>query len=79
MLNIMKSLTSFEQIRTVNGVICPLICYVMGFLVDDVECVDGLKEATSLATGDQLRHLFTTILAHYEVSEPMKVWHKMMY
>ncbi|KAH9687645.1 ATP-dependent DNA helicase [Citrus sinensis] len=64
--------TSFESIRTINGVTYPTFkaaCYALGLLDDDKEWIDCLTEAAIWATGNELRHLFVTILIHCQLTE----------
>ncbi|KAH9667847.1 helitron like n domain-containing protein [Citrus sinensis] len=71
LLNFVKRSTSFESIRTVNGVTYPTFkaaCYALGLLDDDKEWIDCLTEAAIWATENELRHLFVTILIHYITS-----------
>ncbi|XP_062080881.1 uncharacterized protein LOC133785677 [Humulus lupulus] len=67
LLNFVKGSTSYESIRTINGVTYPNFkgtCYALGLLDDDKEWIDCLTEAAIWATGKELRHLFVTILIH---------------
>jgi hypothetical protein len=77
LLNVVKGCTSFEQIRTVNGVVhksYKSACEALGFLDDDKEWIDCINEASNWAIGNQLRQLFTTILCHCEVTNPKIMW-----
>ena len=77
LLNTVKGCTSFENIRTVDGVTHPTYksaCQALGFLDDDNEWIDCINEASSWASGTQLRQLFTTILSHCEVTSPKQLW-----
>ncbi|XP_060969776.1 uncharacterized protein LOC115713282 [Cannabis sativa] len=77
MLNFVKGCTSYESIRTVNGVTYSTFkgaCYALGLLDDDKEWIDCLTEATLWATGNELRHLFVTILINCQVSDVTKLW-----
>lgn len=77
LLNFVKGSTSFESIRTVNGVTYPTFkaaCYALGLLDDDKEWIDCLTEAAIWATGNELRHLFVTILIHCQVSDASQLW-----
>ncbi|KAK9208644.1 hypothetical protein WN944_001003 [Citrus x changshan-huyou] len=77
LLNFVKGSTSFESIRTVNGVTYPtfkVACYALGLLDDDKEWIDCLTEAAIWATGNKLRHLFVTILIHCQVSDASQLW-----
>ncbi|XP_074358164.1 uncharacterized protein LOC141697601 [Apium graveolens] len=77
LLNFVKGSTSFECIRTVNGVTYPTFkaaCYALGLLDDDREWVDCLSEAAVWATGNELRNLFVTILIFFHVSNVPELW-----
>lgn len=77
LLNTVKGCTSYEEIRTVAGVVHATFkaaCQAMGFLDDDNEWIECVNEAANWATGTQLRLLFATILCHCEVTEPKRFW-----
>lgn len=77
LLNTAKGCTSFEDIRTVNGVVhssYKSACHALGFLNDDKEWINCIKEASSWASGMQLRQLFATILRHCEITDPNRLW-----
>ena len=77
LLNIVRGSCSYEEIRTVNGVLYATFkeaCYALGLLEDDKEWDDCLKEASTWGTGTQLRQLFSTILLHCEVVDPGHLW-----
>ncbi|KAM3367371.1 hypothetical protein ACQJBY_016147 [Aegilops geniculata] len=77
LLNTKKGCTSFEDIRTIDGVTHPTYksaCQALGFLDDGTEWIDCINEASSRASGAQLRQLFTTILSHCEVTNPKILW-----
>ncbi|XP_062075588.1 uncharacterized protein LOC133779672 [Humulus lupulus] len=77
LLNFVKGSTSYESIRTINGVTYPNFkgaCYALGLLDDDKEWIDCLTEAAIWATGKELRHLFVTILIHCQVSDASQIW-----
>ncbi|XP_062075099.1 uncharacterized protein LOC133779118 [Humulus lupulus] len=72
LLNFVKGSTSYESIRTINGVTYPNFkgaCYALALLDDDKEWIDCLIEAAIWATGKELRHLFVMILIHCQVSD----------
>ncbi|ESR49566.1 hypothetical protein CICLE_v10033686mg [Citrus x clementina] len=76
LLNFVKRSTSFESIRTVNGVTYPTFkaaCYALGLLDDDKEWIDCLTEAAIWATENELRHLFVTILIHCQLRSHSKI------
>ncbi|KAH1110930.1 hypothetical protein GYH30_009646 [Glycine max] len=65
MLTACKGATSFEDIRTVENVLYPTYretCFAMGFLQDDREFVEAIKEAKDQGTTNYLRKLFVLIL-----------------
>ncbi|KAH0686063.1 hypothetical protein KY285_016607 [Solanum tuberosum] len=67
LLNFVKGSTSFESIRTINGVRYDTYkeaFYALGLLEDDKEWNDCLAEAACWASGNKLRNLFVTILIH---------------
>ncbi|XP_021729317.1 uncharacterized protein LOC110696333 [Chenopodium quinoa] len=68
---------SFEDIRTVDGVIHPTFrsaCHAFGLLDDDNEWHETLSEASNWASGSQLRNMFCSILMFSEVSDPKQLW-----
>ncbi|XP_074355163.1 uncharacterized protein LOC141693869 [Apium graveolens] len=77
LLNFVKGSTSFECIRTINGVTYPTFkaaCYALGLLDDDREWIDCLSEAAVWATGNELRNLFVTMLIFCQVSNIPELW-----
>ncbi|KAJ1295317.1 hypothetical protein BS78_01G215000 [Paspalum vaginatum] len=77
LLNTAKGCTSFEDIRTVNGVVhssYKSACLALGFLKDDKEWIECIEEASNWASGIQLRQLFATILCHCEITDPNRLW-----
>ncbi|KAK9073129.1 hypothetical protein SSX86_007452 [Deinandra increscens subsp. villosa] len=77
LLNKVKGPTSFEDIRTVNGVLHPTFrdaCYTMGLLDDDKEYIEAIEEASFHGTGYYLRNLFVTMLLSDTLFRPDHVW-----
>ncbi|KAH0712136.1 hypothetical protein KY289_008095 [Solanum tuberosum] len=77
LLNFVNGSTSFESIRTINGVRYDTYkeaCYALGLLEDDKEWNDCLAEAACWASVNELRNLFVTILIHCQVSDSSKLW-----
>uniref|UniRef100_A0A803MS91 DNA helicase Pif1-like 2B domain-containing protein n=1 Tax=Chenopodium quinoa TaxID=63459 RepID=A0A803MS91_CHEQI len=77
LLNIIKGPTCFQDIRTVDGIICATYketCYFLGLLDGDNEWNEVLKEAATWSNAPQLRELYVTILLFCEVSEPKTLW-----
>ncbi|XP_076927824.1 uncharacterized protein LOC143591528 [Bidens hawaiensis] len=79
LLNKVKGPTSFEDIRTVNGVVFPTFkyaCYERGLLDDDMEYIEAIKEASNYGSDGYLRNLFATMLTFHCLSRPDFVWEK---
>ncbi|XP_027166398.1 uncharacterized protein LOC113766402 [Coffea eugenioides] len=79
LLNIVKGPRSFEEIRTVNGVVHPTFkaaCQALRLLGSDEEWHNAIREAANWQTGQQLRELFVTMLLFSEVSNPLDLWEK---
>ncbi|KAI3806191.1 hypothetical protein L1987_22087 [Smallanthus sonchifolius] len=77
LLNKVKGPTSFEDIKTVNGIVFPTFrdaCYALGLLDDDTEYVEAIKEASHSGSGYYLRTLFATMLLSNTLSRPDFVW-----
>ena len=73
----MKGPTSFEEIKTVGGIVKKSFkeaCYARGLLEDDKEFIDAIVEASLWGTGTFLRHLFVTLLVSKQISRPDTVW-----
>ena len=79
LLNFKKGCCNYDNIRTINGVIYKNYkeaCYAMGLLAEDKEFIDAIIEASTLASGTQLRRLFVTLLLMNTMSRPEEVWNK---
>ncbi|XP_071687484.1 uncharacterized protein [Rutidosis leptorrhynchoides] len=77
LLNKVKGLTSYEDIQTVNGQLCPTFkdaCYEMGLLDDDQEYINGIKEADSWGGGHFVWNLFCQLLKSESLSRPKVVF-----
>ncbi|KAF1859858.1 hypothetical protein Lal_00028041 [Lupinus albus] len=77
MLNSIKGPCNYEDIRTVNNVIYPTFretCFAMGFLEDDREYIEAIKEADEWGSGYYLRKLFVTMLTSNSINRPKHVW-----
>ncbi|KAH1137880.1 hypothetical protein GYH30_027747 [Glycine max] len=77
-----KGATSFEDIRTVTNIQYPTYreaCFAMGFLQDDKEFVEAIKEAKDWGTTNYLRKLFVLMLLIGAINKPEEVsnqtWH----
>ncbi|KAG0574270.1 hypothetical protein KC19_VG249600 [Ceratodon purpureus] len=70
---------SFEDLRTVNGVVHRTFkdaCNVLGLLQDDGEWIHCLEEASIMRTGASLRNLFVVILSECNPSHPELLWQR---
>ena len=77
LLNIVKGPTSFEEIKTVYGIIHEKFkdaCYALGLLDDDREYIEAIKEASLWSSRKYLRRLFSVILLSKSVTTPENVW-----
>jgi len=77
MLIVCKGLTTFEDIRTIANVQYPTYreaCFVVGFLQDDREFVEAIKEAKDWGTTHYLRKLFVLILLTGTMNKLEEVW-----
>ncbi|RZB42938.1 ATP-dependent DNA helicase PIF1 [Glycine soja] len=77
MLTACKGATSFEDIRTVENVLYPTYreaCFAIGFLQDDREFVEAIKEAKDWGTTNYLRKLFVLILLSGVITKPEELW-----
>uniref|UniRef100_A0A0R0LIE8 ATP-dependent DNA helicase n=1 Tax=Glycine max TaxID=3847 RepID=A0A0R0LIE8_SOYBN len=77
MLTACKGATSFEDIRTVENILYPTYreaCFAMGFLQDDREFVEAIKEAKDWGTTNYLRKLFVLMLLSGVITKPEELW-----
>jgi hypothetical protein len=77
LLSIVCGATSFENLRTINGIIYSSFketCIALGLLQNDEEWNQCLKEAGQIQTGLQMRKLFATLLLFCEPSRPELLW-----
>ncbi|XP_071699903.1 uncharacterized protein [Rutidosis leptorrhynchoides] len=77
LLNKVKGPTCFEDIRMVNGKLCPTFkdaCYEFRLLDDDKEYVEAIQQASQYSTGLYLRSLFVMLLVSNNLSRPEDVW-----
>ncbi|CAL1384366.1 unnamed protein product [Linum trigynum] len=79
LLHLVRGCRSYEDIRTVNGVVHESFqkaCYALRLLADDEEWSDCLKEVAFWGSGYKVRNLFVTILMHCQVSDVQSLWEK---
>ncbi|KAL2990436.1 hypothetical protein AAZX31_11G201000 [Glycine max] len=77
MLTICKGPTSFEDLRTVDNVQYSTYkeaCFVVGFLQDDKEFIEAIKEAKDWGSAHYIRKLFVLLLLTATMSKPEQVW-----
>ena len=77
LLNSVKGLTSYDDIKTVRGILYSTFkdaCYALGLLDDDKEYVDAITEAAFWGSGNYLRSLFASLLFTNCLSRPEYVW-----
>ncbi|KAI9073384.1 hypothetical protein K1719_044663 [Acacia pycnantha] len=77
LLTKVRGAKTYTDIRTVNTVVYPTFkeaCYALGLLDDDKEYIDAIKEASSWASDNYLRHFFTSMLLSHCLSQPAIVW-----
>ncbi|KAG0610723.1 hypothetical protein M758_7G086700 [Ceratodon purpureus] len=70
---------SFEDLRTVNGVVHRTFkdaCNALGLLQDDGEWIKCLEEASIMRTGASLRNLYVVILSECNPSHPELLWQR---
>ncbi|GMF44523.1 unnamed protein product [Phytophthora fragariaefolia] len=72
-----KGPTSFENLRTVDGVVHPTFqaaAMHSGFLENDQEWIACMSEASAFRMPFQLRQLFATLLVYSQVSDVRGLW-----
>ncbi|XP_042962382.1 ATP-dependent DNA helicase pif1-like [Carya illinoinensis] len=77
LLNHISGATSFEKLRTVNGVVLPTYREAAtshGLLNKDSSLEDCLEEACLYQIPSSLRHLFSTILVYCNPTNPKELW-----
>src|SRR5216684_6834626 len=77
LLTVVKGATSFEDLRTFQGVLHPTFreaCIAQGLLEDDNKWHQCLEEAKHMAVGRQMCHLFVTILKDCTLANPRALW-----
>jgi hypothetical protein len=77
LLTVVKGATSFEALRTFQGVLHPTFreaCIAYGIAEDDNEWHQCLNEAKHMAVGHQMRHLFVTIIKDCNPANPRALW-----
>ncbi|KAG6649191.1 hypothetical protein CIPAW_07G195500 [Carya illinoinensis] len=79
LLNHIRGATSFEKLRTVNGVVLPMYREAAtshGLLNKDSSLEDCLEEACLYQIPSSLRHIFSTILVYCNPTNPKELWER---
>ena len=79
LLTVVPGRQSFENLRTVDGVICASFqaaCSARGLLEDDQEWFSCFAEAVRFSSGYSLRALFGTALVPGRVTDPTVLWNR---
>lgn len=79
LLCVVKGATSFEDLRTVDGFLCPTFkeaAIRRGLLEDDSEHDATLAEAVTFASPQQLRQLYCVYLVHETLQDPNALWQR---
>ncbi|XP_044005848.1 uncharacterized protein LOC122850854 [Aphidius gifuensis] len=72
-----KGATSFENLRTINGILHDTYrsaCLTLGLIEDDEEWNRAMTEGEVWMMPKQLRHLFVRILIYCSPVKPEKIW-----
>ncbi|XP_058776622.1 uncharacterized protein LOC131650944 [Vicia villosa] len=79
MLTVKKGPLCYQDIKTVDGKKLKTFrdaCFAMGFLQDDREFIEAIKEAHQWGSGHFLRKLYVTMLLSSSMNRPEHVWRK---
>lgn len=79
LLHEVRGPTSFEDLKTVNGILHPTFqsaCKALGLLEDDKHWDTTLEEAALCDSPLKLRELFTIMLVFCQLSDPLSLWEK---
>ncbi|XP_010496514.1 PREDICTED: uncharacterized protein LOC104773570 [Camelina sativa] len=77
LINSKKGPTSFNDIKTVKGVLYKTYkeaCFALGLLDDDKEYIEGIKEANFWCSSKFCRRLFVIMLISESLTSPKTVW-----
>uniref|UniRef100_A0A0R0EF43 ATP-dependent DNA helicase n=1 Tax=Glycine max TaxID=3847 RepID=A0A0R0EF43_SOYBN len=77
MFTVCKGPTSIEDLRTVGNVQYPTYreaCFAMGFLQDDKEFIEAIKEAKDWGSTHYIRKLFVLLLLTATMNKPEQAW-----
>jgi len=79
LLNVAKGATSYEDLRTISGVLYPTFkdaCQSMGLLGDDNEWREALREASMWGSAAQMRQLLVTIVLFCSVCDAASLFNE---
>lgn len=79
LLHEVRGPTSFESLRTINGVVQPTFksaCKALGLLEDDQHWRTTLQEAALCQSPFMMRELFTILLVFCQVADPVSLWNE---
>jgi hypothetical protein len=77
MLTVVKGPTSYDEIRKIHDTqyfSYRDACFAMGFLGDDKEYINAIKESKDWGSGHYLRQLFVVMLLANTMNRPKHVW-----
>ena len=77
LLTVVRGATSFENLRTVDGVVYPTFkaaCVALRLLEDDGEWIAMFSDAREFMTGYALRQLFAMALQYTTITNPLQIW-----
>ena len=79
LLHVIRGPKSFDDCKTVDGVIHATFqsaCNALGMLDDGKHWVIALEEARTYITPYKMRELFSIMLVHCELPDPLSLWEK---
>lgn len=77
LLNRQTGCTSFEDIRTVEGIVydtCREACAALGLLADDRQFIDAINEVALDSSGHFVRKIFANLLLSSSLGDPFAAW-----
>jgi len=77
LLNVQVGCTSFEDIRTVEGIVFDTYreaCGALGLLADDRQFIDAINEVAADSSGCSVRKIFANLLLCSSLADPLRAW-----